>query len=41
MADDQEKLIEQFCAISGVDPERSRFYLESSAWNIEVRHGVD
>ncbi|RXG51973.1 NSFL1 cofactor p47 [Armadillidium vulgare] len=39
MADDKEKLIEQFCAVSGVDAERSKFYLESAAWNIEAALG--
>lgn len=36
MADDKAKLIEQFSSISGFDAERSQFYLESAAWDIEV-----
>ncbi|KAK5648817.1 hypothetical protein RI129_003709 [Pyrocoelia pectoralis] len=35
MADHEEKL-EQFITVTGVDDERARFYLESSAWQLEV-----
>lgn len=37
MADqDRDELIAQFAAISGVDSERARFYLESAAWQLET-----
>ncbi|KAB0803498.1 hypothetical protein PPYR_00468 [Photinus pyralis] len=35
MADNDEKL-QQFITVTGVDEERARFYLESSAWQLEV-----
>lgn len=33
---DQESLVAQFTAVSGVDVERAKFYLESAAWSLEV-----
>ena len=35
MADNDGKL-EQFITVTGIDEERARFYLESSAWQLEV-----
>lgn len=35
MADNDEKLT-QFITVTGIDEERARFYLESSAWQLEV-----
>jgi len=35
MADNEEKLT-QFITVTGVDEERARFYMESSAWQLEV-----
>lgn len=32
---DREALVAQFTAVSGVDSERARFFLESAAWNLE------
>ncbi|XP_076047894.1 NSFL1 cofactor p47-like isoform X2 [Oratosquilla oratoria] len=32
---DRDNLIAQFSAVSGVDSERARFFLESAAWNLE------
>ncbi len=41
MADDfdvqQESLITNFISVTGVDRERAIFFLQSSAWNLEVR----
>ena len=34
---DREEQIQQFVGITGVDTDRAKFYLESAAWNIEVR----
>ena len=36
---DSEKsaLISEFSAVTGVDGERARFYLESSQWKLDVR----
>ncbi|XP_034176875.1 NSFL1 cofactor p47 [Osmia lignaria lignaria] len=31
-----EELVSQFTDVTGVEPERARFYLESSAWQLEV-----
>lgn len=33
---DRDELISQFADVTGVDTERARFYLESSAWKLEV-----
>jgi UBX domain-containing protein 1 len=33
---DNPELISQFTAITGVDEERAKFYLESSAWKLDV-----
>jgi len=35
MADNADK-ISQFCVVTGVEEERARFYLESSAWQLDV-----
>lgn len=35
MADNTDKL-NQFITVTGVDEERARFYMESSAWQLEV-----
>ena len=32
-----EELIEQFTDVTGVEAERAQFYLESSAWHLDVR----
>ena len=32
----KEDLIDNFINITGVTNDRARFYLESSAWNLEV-----
>ena len=38
MADSlREDLIAQFTGVTGSDPERAQFYLESAAWNLDVR----
>lgn len=41
MADQKQQeegeLVAQFTAISGVDADRAKFFLESAAWNLEVR----
>lgn len=37
MADNDEKL-QQFITVTGIDEERARFYMESSAWQLEVSH---
>lgn len=34
---DNEELVSQFTAITGVDDERAKFFLESSAWKLDVR----
>lgn len=39
MADTDEKL-QQFMTVTGVDEERARFYMESSAGQLEVRRFV-
>ena len=33
----QESLIDSFIAITGVDKERAAFFLQSAAWNLDVR----
>lgn len=35
-----EELVSQFTDVTGVEPERARFYLESSAWQLEVRQHI-
>lgn len=35
MSDNNEKL-QQFLTVTGIDEERARFYMESSAWDLEV-----
>ncbi|XP_044738463.1 NSFL1 cofactor p47-like [Chrysoperla carnea] len=36
MADNHDSMLGQFTAITGVDAERAKFYLESSAWQVDV-----
>ncbi|KAI8783953.1 NSFL1 cofactor p47 [Biomphalaria glabrata] len=37
MADeDRESLVQQFISVTGVETNRAKFYLESSAWNLEL-----
>ncbi|BFZ04889.1 hypothetical protein BsWGS_07928 [Bradybaena similaris] len=33
---DQESLVEQFVGVTGADPSRARFFLESAAWDLEL-----
>ncbi|XP_076450662.1 NSFL1 cofactor p47-like [Babylonia areolata] len=33
---DRDEILNQFASITGVDQDRARFHLESSAWNLEV-----
>ncbi|XP_070200232.1 NSFL1 cofactor p47-like [Littorina saxatilis] len=33
---DQDEMIGQFANVTGVNPDRAKFHLESSAWNLEV-----
>lgn len=33
---DHDTLLSEFVSITNVDEERARFYLESSAWQLEV-----
>ncbi|KAJ4430325.1 hypothetical protein ANN_22538, partial [Periplaneta americana] len=33
---DRDELLSQFTDVTGTDPERAKFYLESSAWQLEV-----
>lgn len=35
MSDNNEKL-QQFLTVTGIDEERARFFMESSAWDLEV-----
>lgn len=38
MADpERERAIDSFKDVTGVDTERAQFYLESAAWQIDVR----
>ena len=37
MAENQEALISQFRGVTGVDEERAIFFLQSAAWNVDVR----
>lgn len=32
----QEESLREFVAVSGVDEERARFFLESAGWNLQV-----
>lgn len=32
----QEESLREFIAVSGVDEERARFFLESAGWNLQV-----
>lgn len=34
---DRDNLLSEFVNITAVDQERAKFYLESSAWNLEVK----
>ena len=36
----KEDMIDNFVNITSVDKDRARFYLESSAWNLEVHIGL-
>lgn len=36
MSSDHSELIQQFCDVTGVDEERSRFFLESSNWQLDI-----
>lgn len=36
MAEQHDELISEFVNITGADAERSKFYLESTAWNLEL-----
>ena len=33
---DRDELLSQFTDVTGVDAARAKFYLESSAWQLEV-----
>jgi UBX domain-containing protein 1 len=33
---DRDELLSQFKDVTGIDTERAKFYLESSAWRLEV-----
>jgi UBX domain-containing protein 1 len=33
---DRDELLSQFTDVTGIDAERAKFYLESSAWQLEV-----
>lgn len=35
-----EELVSQFTDVTGVESERARFYLESSAWQLGVRQHI-
>jgi len=35
-SEDQDDMIMQFQGITGVEPDRARFYLEASGWQIQV-----
>lgn len=37
MSQQYDNLISQFIGVTGVDNEQARFYLESAAWQLEVR----
>jgi UBX domain-containing protein 1 len=37
---DKDELLSQFTDVTGVDAERARFYLELSAWQLEVSKQV-
>ena len=37
MSDNDEKL-QNFLTVTGADSERGRFYMESAAWDLEVRN---
>ena len=34
---DHDSLVEQFIGVTGIEASRARFYLESAAWDLEVR----
>lgn len=36
MSTNNEETLRQFCDVTGADEERSRFFLESSNWQLEV-----
>lgn len=33
----QEEFVREFVAVTDVDEERARFFLESAGWNLQVR----
>ncbi|CAG9764789.1 unnamed protein product [Ceutorhynchus assimilis] len=33
---DQEEKVQQFIAVTGANPDRAKFFLDSAAWNVEV-----
>lgn len=35
---DQEEAVREFVAVTDVDEERARFFLESAGWDLQVRH---
>jgi UBX domain-containing protein 1 len=37
---DRDELLSQFTDVTGIDAERAKFYLESSAWQLEVSKQV-
>lgn len=37
---DQEEKVQQFTLITGANPDRAKFYLDSAAWDVEVSSSV-
>lgn len=37
---EREELVSQFRDVTGTDSERAQFYLDSSAWQLEVRSKI-
>jgi len=37
---DRDELLSQFTDVTGIDAERAKFYLESAAWQLEVRQYI-
>ena len=37
---DRDELLSRFTDVTGIDAERAKFYLESAAWQLEVRQYI-
>lgn len=38
--EDQQEMVTQFSDVTGVTPERAKFFLESANWTLQVRINI-